>query len=896
MSDKAAEPLPLALTAAIGDRYHIERELGRGGMATVYLARDLKHQRLVALKVLDPELGAVLGAERFLSEIRVTANLQHPNLLALFDSAEANGFVYYVMPFVEGEALRHRLDREKQLPVDDAIRISTAIAAALDYAHRKGVVHRDLKPENILLHEGQPLVADFGIALAISNAGGGRITQTGLSLGTPQYMSPEQATGDRAIDARTDVYSLGAVLYEMLTGEPPFSGATVQAIVARLLTSEPEPLAAVRKSVPANISAAVHRALEKLPADRFATASAFAEALTNPSFAASRIAPPSATTPAGWRHRAALPLVCAVVLLFGAATWGWLRKPPSPRAANIDLSVGGIVPAVNGDMIVSPDGATLAVTGTLGNEQGIFTRRIDGDPVFHKLVGSDGAIGWPAFSPDNQWIAFKRLPDSNVVKVPVTGGSAVTIARGVTGMGLMHWGTDDEIVASNGTGLVRLSASGGTPEPLVAGNTNRFTFMLPDGSAVLYSQASTVMLLDLKTRKATELIKNALDPVFIETGHIVYDNDDGGLSVVPFDIRRHVITGPAVRVLDRVGGMPTVRGFSLSRNGVLVYRDAANLRAINRESGSLFVVQTLTGGADTLHLPRMTRGAPRISPDGRFVAYATAPPGARLTGDIYTFDLVTGAHTQLTSSGDAAAPVWSSDGKQILFTKGRDADGDLYVKPADNSKPEELILARPQLQVPSAWLPDGTILFQSFEGGQADLYLLGPHDGKTPTPYLSAPWNETNLQVSNDGKLAAFESNELGGRGEIWIREFPKPEGKWRISASGGAAPRWSPDGQFVYFWKAAPSPAADTLFRARVARTPRVAVDAPERLLTIDILGGLTNWDIHPDGKRVILTVGTIASPALARMIADAQTSPRYIVVLNWFSELEALVKKNNK
>src|SRR5512139_2130891 len=224
------------LDSALQGRYTIEREIGRGGMATVYLARDVRHNRAVALKVLKPELGAVLGVERFLAEIQVTANLQHPNLLPLFDSGEAGGMLFYVMPFVEGESLRARLDREKQLPIDEAVRIAIAVANALDYAHSHHVIHRDLKPENILLQAGQPVVADFGIALAVSKAGGSRVTQTGLSLGTPQYMSPEQATGDRVIDGRTDIYSLGALTYEMLSGEPPHIGNTSQAIIARVLT------------------------------------------------------------------------------------------------------------------------------------------------------------------------------------------------------------------------------------------------------------------------------------------------------------------------------------------------------------------------------------------------------------------------------------------------------------------------------------------------------------------------------------------------------------------------------------------------------------------------------------------------------------------------------------
>src|SRR5437868_1603223 len=268
------------LLHALADRYAIEREIGAGGMATVYLARDLKHDRRVALKVLDPELAAVMGVERFLAEIRVTAHLQHPNLLPLFDSGEtANGSLFYVMPFVEGESLRHRVDREKQLPIGEALRITTAIASALDYAHRHHVIHRDLKPENVLFHEGQPLVADFGIALAVSQAGGHRITQTGLSLGTPQYMSPEQATGDRTIDGRTDIYSLGAMLYEMLTGEPPHAGTTAQAIIAKVITDKPRSIRLTRDTVSPGVERAVERALAKLPADRFATAHEFVDAL-----------------------------------------------------------------------------------------------------------------------------------------------------------------------------------------------------------------------------------------------------------------------------------------------------------------------------------------------------------------------------------------------------------------------------------------------------------------------------------------------------------------------------------------------------------------------------------------------------------------------------------------
>src|SRR5687768_18588956 len=270
------------LSAALADRYRIERELGTGGMATVYLAHDLRHDRDVAIKVLHPDLAAALGGERFLTEIKTTAKLQHPHILPLLDSGTADTLLYYVMPFVRGERLRDRRERERQLPLDDALRIAREVADALGAAHGLGIIHRDIKPENILLQGGHALVADFGIALAVQQAGGQRMTQTGLSLGTPQYMSPEQAMGERSVDARSDIYALGAVAYEMLAGEPPFTGPSVQAIVARVLSEEPRGLAMQRKSVPPGVEQAVMRALQKLPADRFESAARFSEALTQP--------------------------------------------------------------------------------------------------------------------------------------------------------------------------------------------------------------------------------------------------------------------------------------------------------------------------------------------------------------------------------------------------------------------------------------------------------------------------------------------------------------------------------------------------------------------------------------------------------------------------------------
>jgi serine/threonine-protein kinase len=267
------------LRKALADRYTIERELGRGGMAVVYLAEDVKHGRHVAVKVLLPELAATLGGERFLQEIRVTAKLTHPHILTLIDSAEADSLLYYVMPFVEGESLRDRLKRERQLPVEDALQITKQVASALEFAHRHEVIHRDIKPENILLHEGEAMVADFGIALAVRAAGGERLTETGLSIGTPAYMSPEQVSGEQEIDGRSDIYALACVLYEMLAGDPPFVASNPRAVMAKHMTDTAPPITTVRSSVPSPVATALAKALGKAPVDRFESVKVFSEAL-----------------------------------------------------------------------------------------------------------------------------------------------------------------------------------------------------------------------------------------------------------------------------------------------------------------------------------------------------------------------------------------------------------------------------------------------------------------------------------------------------------------------------------------------------------------------------------------------------------------------------------------
>jgi TolB-like protein len=329
------------LQTSLRDRYRVDRELGRGGMATVYLAHDLRHDRPVALKVFHPQLGSAMG-ERFLREIRTAARLNHPHILTVHDSGEADGLLWYTMPVVEGESLRQRLARGGALPLEEAVRIGRSVAEALDFAHTHGVVHRDIKPENILLFRGEPMVADFGIALAVETADQDRLTQTGLSVGTVAYMSPEQAMGGARLDGRTDIYSLGCVVYEMLAGEPPFTGPTPQAVIAKRLMTPPPPLAAVRE-VPEALEHAIHRALARNPADRFPTASDFSRALADAGAAPQGTPPATMTRPTrrGLPGRSGIAALLAVALVAGLA---WLTLGRSSDAASPSASRLAVLP------------------------------------------------------------------------------------------------------------------------------------------------------------------------------------------------------------------------------------------------------------------------------------------------------------------------------------------------------------------------------------------------------------------------------------------------------------------------------------------------------------------------------------------------------------------------
>ena len=519
------------LNAALEGRYRIESELGEGGMATVYLAEDIKHGRKVALKVLKPELAAVVGAERFLAEIKTTANLQHPHILPLFDSGEADSYVFYVMPYVEGESLRDRLDREHQLPVDDAVALASKVAGALQHAHEHGIIHRDIEPGNILLQDGEPVVADFGIALAVGAAGSNRLTETGLSLGTPYYMSPEQATGDQAVGASTDTYALGSVLYEMLVGEPPYGGSTAQAVLGKIISGKPVSAMEERPTVSANVDAAIRKALEKLPADRFAQAGDFAQALADPGFRHGELVGAGAGVAARWN---VLTIGLAVTTLAFGAIAGWsLFQPerPQPVQRLVSPFLPGQEPVINlsGQFDISDDGSMLVYLGPGGQ---LWVRRWQ-DLAASPIDGTEGARR-VTLSPDGTRIAFSVLGDQ-VSVLALSGGSARHIVQGRW----PFWGPDDYIYVSVPEGTVRMRAEGGSPEPVTHRGEAEvgehiITDLLPGGEGVLVivgSEAESWVVAGHVRTGEMERLMPGRRAYYASTGHLVVLTGTGDVIV-----------------------------------------------------------------------------------------------------------------------------------------------------------------------------------------------------------------------------------------------------------------------------------------------------------------------------------------------------------------------------
>jgi Tol biopolymer transport system component/tRNA A-37 threonylcarbamoyl transferase component Bud32 len=884
------------LSAALADRYRIERELGQGGMATVYLAEDLKHDRKVALKVLKPELAAVLGAERFVQEIKTTAALSHPHILPLFDSGAADGFLYYVMPYIQGETIREKLNRETQFDIDEAVRITTEVAGALDHAHQHGVIHRDIKPENLLLQGGRALVADFGIALAVSAAAGGRMTETGLSLGTPHYMSPEQATAEKDLSPRSDVYSLASVLYEMLTGSPPHVGASAQQIIMKIVTDQARPVTELRKSVPPHVAAATAKALEKLPADRFATAAAFAAALTNPAFTmagtagtpAGRLAAPGGRR-AGWA-------VAGVLAVIGMVNAGLLlrRDEPARQVIRFRLDTPAshqLVAQRDEDtpFALSPDGTRIVYSG---RDSGSTTLRlyiraldqVEGVP----LQGTEDGIA-PFFSPDGLWVGFATEGDEKLKKVPVSGGPAITLADNVQeSFGGGSWGDDGYIVyTADGFGLSRVPGTGGVSEPLPGRDSIPggmfWPSVLPGGGAVLFEhcqnqcQQHDLAVIDVATGAMKVVVPGATRGWYIGTGHLVYATETGALYAAPFDLDRRTVTGPPVPVLDQVSpGIANGSRVAISPAGAMAFLPG-------EAAGGVQVVEVDRSGRSREIIPRPARyNQPRWAPGGDRIAMSL---GTDAGSQIMIYDLASETLSQLTSEGSSVRPWWSPDGGRIAFYSVRGDTAALYSMPADRSAPPERVTGD-SLQARTGvsttfWTRDGAWILVDgpTERDDEDIIAVATGDG-TARMAVGTPADEQSGAVSPDGRWLAYLSDE-GGPYQVYVRPFLREGGRWLVSTGAAGSPLWASSTELVY-----PDQASTSLMAATLQFDGSVRVTRRERLFELDGYAGVygysfPEYDVSRDGQRFLM---------LRRSGATGRTAAP-IVVLNWFEEVRRLM-----
>ena len=870
---------PERLAAALADRYRIERELGAGGMATVYLAQDLRHDRKVAIKVLRPELAAVIGAERFLSEIKTTANLQHPHILPLFDSGAADSFLFYVMPFIDGVSLRDRLTNERQLPIADAVRIASEIASALDYAHRHGIIHRDIKPENILLHDGRALVADFGIALAASSAGG-RMTETGMSLGTPHYMSPEQAMGERVITARSDVYALGAITYEMLAGEPPFTGPTAQSIIARVMTEEPRPLAVQRRSVPPHLEAAVFTALEKMPADRFSTAAEFAAALTNTSATLAR----TAARPVPRLERRMWP-AAALIGVTLLALGGFMGRRLAPGAtigagvvhATLDLGDSVAVrPIGNARLAVSPSGRRVVFVGSDGDDSGLWIRDLD-QAGARKLPDTRGAYA-PFFSPDGAFIGFITGDGgrTSIKVIPASGGvTRIVVQDSISGFGA-DWGDDDRIYFSHASrGLASVPAAGGAVTVVSQADTatgikeHDYPDVLPGSRHALIMLwkgslgSNRIGLVDLRTGTTSELGDGSY-PRFLPPDLVVIGAAEGRLLAARLDAGKgRLLEEPRLiqdDVQDEIAN-GTLQ-FDVAPNGTLVYQ---------RElAGNVGVVWVDRAGSVT-PLDTTLRGSffdLALSPDATQLALAQNFAGG---GQVWVKQLVTGGFSRISLELlNANRPVWTADNRHVAFLATRNGQRAAWIRRADGSDSARAAVPGGAAYDEIAFDRDGRFTLLRTEGtspGTRHLLVFEHGVDSVPRSLLTSRYDTYAMVLSPDGRWLAYVSDESGAA-EIYVRPFPNVDSaKFAISTSGGLEPLWRRDGGELFY-----RTVRGEVFATTIGRGAAFEHSAPTRLFArpeMAVQQYFRTYDIHPDGRRfLMLQTGGSATTSLGVIV----------------------------
>jgi serine/threonine-protein kinase len=804
------------LSAALADRYRVEREAGAGGMATVYLATDLRHSRSVALKVLRPELAATMGPARFLREIEIAARLQHPHILPLLDSGEADGFLYYVMPFVEGESLRARLVRHGELPIHDAVKILMEVADALGYAHGQGIVHRDVKPENVLMSGRHALVTDFGVAKAVSEATGRQtLTTAGVALGTPTYMAPEQATADPQLDHRVDIYALGVLGYEMLAGRPPFVGRGAQEVLAGHLAQTPQPVLTFRPTVPAALDELILKCIAKRPADRWQSAEDLMQHL-EPFGSPSTGVTPAQLTPARRLPAHAGYLVVGALGLLAVGVVGslLLRGPAVPR-----FEVGRRVqvtrsPGVEFDPAISPDGQLVVYSVSQKNGQGLVVQQLDGgNPL---IVARDTPLVqfMPAWSPDGRQIAFTS--ERGLEVVPSLGGRSRVVKRGLQFTG--GFSPDGrEILASTADSLLAVNVESGVARGLAAIRESHSFAWSPNGKWVAFVAGNATGRFP-----GNQYGNTAPSTIYVlpsAGGPLVAVSDSASANTSPTWIpgRRALAYasnreggGDAWLIgLDREGrpdGEPTrlttglgaqLIGLSQSGNRFLYapFSERSNIyRIALPKSGSVSIAEAraMTTGNQTIE--RMD-----VSPDGRWLVFDSDRGG---NYDLWRMALPGGEPEQLTRTPESDFwPSISSEGGRIVFHRVRNGRRQLFVIPAGGGAADQITPDGPIQTSQAEWSPDGTRL-QATRGdpaqGNKAWIPLGPTGWGNPVMLIDSLTD--NLAWSPDGQLIAG-SGRISGEGLLLSREGrvirtltpPNP-------ARFYTYPQWSPDGSRVYF------------------------------------------------------------------------------------------------
>ena len=880
------------LAAALADRYRVERELGAGGMATVYLAEDLKHDRKVAIKVLKPELAAVLGAERFVVEIKTTAAMSHPHILPLFDSGTADGFLFYVMPYIQGETIREKLNRETQFGVEEAVRIAREVADALDYAHRHGIIHRDIKPENILLHDGRAMVMDFGIALAVSAAAGGRMTETGLSLGTPHYMSPEQATAEKEITPRSDVYSLASVLYEMLAGQPPHIGGAAQQIIMKIITEPAAPVTAMRKNVAPNVVAALSRALEKLPADRFESAKAFGDALANATFAHSTAAIAAGTAHQASVYRSTPFLAVAAIAMVATAFAVWSARGSAARPREISR-FSLLLPdsqrltdnVVAQRLAVSPDGRTIVYVGPSPTEPAktqLWMRPLD-QLRATPIAGTEMSMN-PAFSPDGRHLAFTSFAGKRSIKrVSLDGGPALTLTDSLVDAGGVTWASDGYIYYDGhfaGDGMGRVKEAGGvaelatSPDSATGESYHYVPSALPDGRGVLFTvargsdpDASDIGVLDFSTRKH-KVLTRGIRAQYMAPGYLVIVTSGGALMAAPFDLETLSLTGDGVALASGLSVRGNARAdLAVSDDGLLAYSGGSAFNAARE-----LVWVTRDGSATSVDPSWVAEisSRPVLSPDAQAVVFSTGPVGSR---QLWVKQLDRGPAVKLAEGG-FGFPTWSPDGKWI-YSGGTTG---VWRMAADaSSLPVQLWKSKYNVQGANV-TSDGTWVVFSSNG---DLFALGTGGDTVPRTLVEDAGIQTNPVVSPDGKWLAYQSDESGVL-HVYVRPFPDTKvARRQVSSVGGALPRWSPDGRELLYVETG---SAD-LISVPVVPGAAFATGVPSRLFNLTPYSPTTlmTFDVARDGARLLLS----------RAVGSVTPKPdELVLVQNFIEEVKAKVK----